>query len=64
MLESSRRGAWGYDDIVSKCVDAGDPAADYSLEPEPNGGRANLGVYGNTVQASKTFVPGTIMIIR
>lgn len=35
----------------SPCIDAGDPAADYSLEPEPDGGRINMGAYGNTPQA-------------
>ena len=28
--------------------------ADYSLEPDPNGYRANLGLFGNTSQASKS----------
>jgi hypothetical protein len=35
----------------SPCIDAGDPNSDYSLEPEPNGGRINLGAYGGTVNA-------------
>jgi hypothetical protein len=35
----------------SPCVDAGDPFSDYSNEPEPNGGRVNMGAYGNTWQA-------------
>jgi hypothetical protein len=29
-------------------IDAGDPADDWSLEPEPNGNRINMGAYGNT----------------
>ncbi|MEC9072618.1 MAG: hypothetical protein VX938_09580, partial [Myxococcota bacterium] len=33
-------------------VDAGDPTAPYENEPEPNGGRMNMGYYGNTVEAS------------
>jgi len=32
----------------SKCIDAGDPSYDYSAEPTPNGGRINMGSYGNT----------------
>jgi len=41
----------------SLCIDAGDPTWDYSLEPEPNGGRLNMGAYGNTVEAEgKTWV--------
>ena len=38
----------------SPAIDLGDPAADYSLEPAPNGSRLNLGAYGNTVEASRT----------
>ncbi len=36
----------------SPCIDAGDPLSDFSLEPEPNGGRVNIGAYGNTPQAA------------
>jgi hypothetical protein len=35
----------------SPCVDAGDPSSDFSNEPEPNGGRIDMGAYGNTPQA-------------
>ncbi len=35
----------------SPCIDAGDPACDYNLEPEPNGKRINLGAFGNTPNA-------------
>jgi parallel beta-helix repeat protein len=35
----------------SPCIDAGNPASDYSLEPEPDGGRINMGAYGNTAEA-------------
>ena len=38
----------------SICIDAGEPWADYSQEPSPNGGRINLGRYGNTSQATVT----------
>ena len=38
----------------SPAIDLGDPAADYSNEPAPNGGRLNLGVFGNTAEASRT----------
>lgn len=37
---------------VSFCIDAGDPASGYSLEPVPNGGRIDLGAFGNTPDAS------------
>ena len=42
---------------LSPCVDAGDPASDYSMEPEPNGGRINLGAYGGTHEATMTPRP-------
>jgi hypothetical protein len=45
-------GFWLQGSADSPCIDAGDPAADYSQEPEPNGDRVNLGAYGNTPQAS------------
>ena len=38
----------------SPAIDLGDPAADYSNEPAPNGGRLNLGAYGNTAEASSS----------
>ena len=36
----------------SHCIDAGDPNSDYSMEPAPNGERANMGAYGNTEEAA------------
>lgn len=45
---------WVNDDATSPCIDAGDPSYTYENEPEPNGGRINLGCYGNTVHASKS----------
>jgi hypothetical protein len=42
-------------DIVSPAIDAGDPADDSSLEPHPNGNFINLGAYGNTAEASRTY---------
>jgi hypothetical protein len=45
---------WLLDDVTSTCVDAGDQSSDYSLEPTPNGGRVNMGAYGNTEYASKS----------
>lgn len=46
-------GNWVKDAISSICLDAADPAADYSAEKWPNGKRANMGAYGATNQASK-----------
>ena len=51
---------WVYDAQTSTCIDAGDPASSYSNETSPNGGRINMGVYGNTIYASRTYVPVTV----
>jgi hypothetical protein len=37
---------------TSTAIDKGDPDSAYANEPSPNGGRVNLGAYGNTAQAS------------
>lgn len=37
---------------ASPGIDAGDPASGYANEPAPNGGRANMGRYGNTSEAA------------
>ena len=37
-------------------LDQADPKADFASEPAPNGGRANLGYYGGTSQATITTV--------
>jgi hypothetical protein len=41
------------DNVTSPCINAGDPWADFSYEPAPNGRRVNMGIYGNTRQASR-----------
>ena len=46
--------AWVKDDAMSPAIDAGDPASDCANELAPNGGRINLGAYGNTAKASKS----------
>jgi len=46
--------SWVKDDVTSPCIDAGDPKDDFSNEPKPNGGRINIGAYGNTKEASKS----------
>jgi len=43
---------WVLDKVTSPCVDRGDPYADTSNEPMPNGGRINIGAYGGTLEAS------------
>ncbi len=36
----------------SPCIDSGYPASAYQNEPQPNGGRINMGAYGNTSEAT------------
>ena len=47
-------GTWTRDDVTSPCIDAGNPMGPVGPEPAPNGGRANLGAYGTSTQASKS----------
>ena len=46
---------WVQDDVTSPCIDAGDPMSPISLEPFPNGGFINMGAYGGTPKASKSY---------
>ena len=46
---------WVQDDVTSPCIDAGDPARPVGYESVPNGGLVNLGVYGGTAQASRSY---------
>jgi len=48
-------GTWVQDDVTSPCIDAGDPNSSIGEEPFPNGGRINIGVYGGTAEASKSY---------
>jgi hypothetical protein len=57
----SQAGRWGpagedwvLDEVTSPCIDAGDPNSPVGDEPQPNGGRINLGAYGGTAEASKS----------
>jgi hypothetical protein len=47
--------AWVLDDVTSPCIDAGDPNSPVEQEPFPNGGRVNMGAYGGTCEASKSW---------
>lgn len=44
------------DPISSPLIDAGYQGSAYINEPSPNGGRINIGRYGNTVQASRSDI--------
>jgi len=46
---------WVQDDVTSPCIDAGNPNSPIGLEPFPNGGRINMGAYGGTKEASKSY---------
>lgn len=62
------RADWVLDLVTSPCIDAGDPASPVADEPEPNGGRINMGACGGTPEASKSYpepqTPGPSIIRR
>ncbi len=43
----------------SPCIDAADPASPFNEEPAPNGGRADMGRYGNSADAPISENPGS-----
>lgn len=45
---------WVTDKVHSPCIDKGNPVAAFDQEPVPNHSRTNMGVYGNTPEASKS----------
>lgn len=47
--------AWIADDVTSPCIDAGDPLIAVEHELFPNGGIVNMGAYGGTCEASKSW---------
>jgi hypothetical protein len=53
-------GRWTKDETTSLCIDAGDPASPVGLEPFPNGGIINMGAYGGTAEASKSYFGETV----
>lgn len=48
-------GVWVTDELTSPCLDAGDPMSPIGFEPFPNGGIVNMGVYGGSAEASKSY---------
>jgi internalin A len=46
---------WHVDTVYSPCIDAGDPSAACAAEPSPNDSRINMGAYGGTAEASKSY---------
>ena len=51
---------WVIDSVTSPCIDSGEPTADHSLEPYPNGRRVNMGAFGGTEHASRS---GGLMLV-
>ena len=52
---SSNSESWNKDDVTSPCIDAGDLLSPIGQEPFPNGGIINMGAYGGTNEASKSY---------
>ena len=48
-------GEWTIDEVTSPCIDTADPNSPLGQEPFSNGGRINMGVYGATAEASKSY---------
>jgi predicted outer membrane repeat protein len=46
---------WTKDEVTSPCIDAGDRSTPIGNEPFPNGGTINMGAYGGTAEASKSY---------
>jgi disaggregatase-related protein len=51
----SNSQSWITDDVTSPCIDTGNPITPIGHEPFPNGGIINLGAYGGTEEASKSY---------
>lgn len=47
--------SWVKDDITSPCIDSADPNSPIGHEPFPNGVIINMGAYGGTAEASKSY---------
>lgn len=51
------------DTNLSPLIDAGSPSSPWTNEPSPNGSRINIGLYGDTVQASKSSTNEWLMAL-
>ncbi|MBN1505699.1 MAG: right-handed parallel beta-helix repeat-containing protein [Sedimentisphaerales bacterium] len=56
--------SWVVDDATSPCIDGGDPNSPVGDEPQPNGGRINMGAYGGTIEASLSATPQELVMPR
>lgn len=50
--------------VSSIAIDTGDPSSSYDKEPKPNGGRINLGAYGNTPWAARSAAAGALIFFK
>ena len=50
--------------LGSPAIDGGSPSFDFSLEPQLNGGRINMGAYGNTVEATVSQLVSGIQVYQ
>ena len=46
---------WVQENVTGPCIDTGDPMSPIGLESFPNGGFVNMGAYGSTPEASKSY---------
>ncbi len=56
--------SWTNYSVHSPAIDAGDPTSVWTNEPSPNGGRINVGLYGNTPYASKSWEETAVSSFR
>jgi parallel beta-helix repeat protein len=56
----SSSASWVKDDVTSPCIDTGDPNSPVGPEPFPDGGVVNMGAYGGTAEASKSYFGGPV----
>jgi hypothetical protein len=47
---------------TSPTIDAGNPTSEFAAEPQPNGGRVNLGYDGNTPQAATSSAATSVQV--
>ncbi len=52
--------SWVQDDVTSPCIDAGNPGSAVGAEAFANGGIVNMGAYGGTGEASKSYFGGPV----
>lgn len=60
VVGSYHNNLWLPDLLHSPCIDAGHTDSSFVNEPAPNGGRVNMGVYGNSIQASLSNICGEV----